>query len=80
MDISRTVARFRNGGGGTIPGIGFPGPSTASVQESRERTRLYAPPRAALRVLGEGSAFGRGLLRAMKESQGGGCMLRQNRS
>ena len=56
-------------------GIGFPGPSTASVQESRERSRLYAPPRAALRVAGEGSTFGRGFLRMMRESQGGGCML-----
>lgn len=62
-------------GGGTIPGIGFPGPSTASVQESRERTRLYAPPRSALRVPGEGSLFGRGFFRRMRESQGGGCML-----
>jgi hypothetical protein len=55
--------------------IGFPGPSTASVQESRERSRLYAPPRAALRVAGEGAAFGRGFLRMMRKSQGGGCML-----
>ena len=54
--------------------IGFPGPSTASVQESRERSRLYAPPRVALSVPGEGVAF-RGLLRLMRESQGGGCML-----
>ena len=55
--------------------IGFPGPSTASIQESRERSRLYAPPRAALRVPGEGASLGRGLLRMMRESRGGGCML-----
>lgn len=54
--------------------IGFPGPSTASVQESRTRSRLYAPPREALSVPGEGLAF-RELLRGMRKLQGGGCML-----
>jgi hypothetical protein len=45
------------------------------VHESRERTRLYAPPRAALRVAGEGTSF-RELLRLIRESlQSGGCML-----
>jgi len=41
----------------------------------RERSRLYAPPRAALRAAGEESAFGWGFLRRLRESQGGGCML-----
>jgi hypothetical protein len=45
------------------------------VQESRERTRLYAPPRSALRAPGEGSAFGRGFLHRMREAGGSGCML-----
>jgi hypothetical protein len=46
------------------------------VQESRERQRLYAPPRLALRVEGEPSAFGRGFWRRLREAEGGpGCFL-----
>jgi hypothetical protein len=44
------------------------------VQESRERQRLYAPPRLALAAAGEPSAFGRGFWRRLRES-GAGCFL-----
>lgn len=44
------------------------------VQEKRERSRIYAPPRSAVPVPGEGSVFGRGLLRRLRESEAG-CML-----
>jgi len=38
------------------------------VQESRERHRLYAPPRSALRMPGQGSAFGPGFWRRLSKS------------
>lgn len=44
------------------------------LRESRNRSRIYAPPRPAVPVPGEGSAFGRGLLRRLRESEAG-CML-----
>lgn len=44
------------------------------VQESRERQRLFAPPRLALAAAGEPSAFGRGFWRRLRES-GAGCFL-----
>ena len=44
------------------------------IQESRTRSRIYAPPRTAVPVPGEGSAFGRGLLRRLRESEAG-CVL-----
>jgi len=44
------------------------------VQESRERQRLYAPPRLALAAVDEPSAFGRGFWRRLRES-GAGCFL-----
>jgi hypothetical protein len=47
--------------------------SAMPVHESRERHRIYAPPRSALRVEGEPSAFGRGLWHRLRESQG--CVL-----
>jgi hypothetical protein len=44
------------------------------VQESRERHRLFAPPRLALN--GEGpSVFGPGFWRLLRDSGGGGCFL-----
>lgn len=46
----------------------------AVLRESRDRSRIYAPPRSAVPVPGEGSAFGRGLLRRLRESEAG-CML-----
>lgn len=44
------------------------------IQETRARSRIYAPPRSAVPVPEEGSIFGRGLLRRLRES-GAGCML-----
>jgi hypothetical protein len=48
--------------------------ASVKVQESRERKRLYAPPRSALAVAGEPSAFGRGLWRRLRDSEAG-CFL-----
>ena len=41
------------------------------LQESRSRSRIYAPPRSVVPVPGEGSAFGRGFLRRWRKSEGG---------
>lgn len=44
------------------------------LQESRSRSRLYAPPRSAVPVPGESSVFSRGLLSRFRESEAG-CFL-----
>ena len=47
------------------------GPGDRPARESRERTSLMAPPRAAVPVPGAPTAFGRGFIGRFRASQGG---------
>ncbi len=53
----------------------FPSSSPNAVRDTRGHDRLIAPPRSAVPVAGQRSAFGRGVLGRLRRTEAVGCFL-----